>query len=150
MSEELKDCPFCGSEPVFPEAKDVFGTFYDAGCENCGIPTMSLQIIDFFDRPRNQIHDSWNYETNQYGVEYIEVVRKIAINDWNTRHIPEGCDLSPELKESIDRIAENARWCQDTVIDGLVEWLCKEGHQGSKFRSQVERYKSMIKAAGNK
>ncbi len=82
---ELLCCPFCGSRPVFPEAKYVFGTFYEGGCEDCGIPTISIQIIDCFDYPRDKIHDSWNEETFQYGVEYIEVARMRALAAWNNR-----------------------------------------------------------------
>lgn len=84
----LKPCPFCGSEPVFPETKDVFGTCYDAGCEDCGMATLSIQIIDCFDHPRKHVHDSWNKETMQYGLEYIEVVRQEAISRWNSRAHP--------------------------------------------------------------
>jgi len=78
-------CPFCGTSPVFPDAKDVYGTCYDAGCEECGIATISLQIIDCFDHPRSHVHDSWNKDTFQYGLEYIEVARQEAISMWNTR-----------------------------------------------------------------
>ena len=87
---ELIPCPFCKSDPVFPDAKDVFGTCYDAGCEDCNIPTISIQIIDCFDYPRDHVHDSWDSDTLQYGIEYIEVARQEAIKQWNTRHIPEG------------------------------------------------------------
>jgi len=78
-------CPFCGSAPVFPESKDVYGTCYDAGCDECGIATISIQIIDCFDHPRGHVHNSWDEKEIQYGIEYIEVVRTEAINRWNRR-----------------------------------------------------------------
>lgn len=81
----LKNCPFCGSKPEFPEAKEVIGTCYEAGCNACGIPTISIQIIDCFDCPRDRIYDSWDNVNHKYGVEYIEVARQEAINDWNDR-----------------------------------------------------------------
>lgn len=115
MTDQLKPCPFCGSNHV-----DPIGWLNAAGktgpeCCVCGATAAS-------------------------------------VGDWNARHIPEGSSLSPELTEKIDKIAENARWCSDTIIDDLVEWLCRNGHQGQKFRSQVERYKqeqAEIKSAQN-
>ena len=83
---KLLPCPFCGSIPKFPEPKSVFGTCYDAGCEDCGIATISIQIIDCFDFPeRRKVHDSWNPKTYQYGEEYITVAMNEAIDLWNTR-----------------------------------------------------------------
>lgn len=84
---ELKPCPFCGNTPVFPSAEDTYGTCYDAGGEDCGIATLSIQIIDCFDYPRDHIRDSWDTEKIQYRVEYIRVARQEAINDWNKRSI---------------------------------------------------------------
>ena len=86
MSEQLKPCPFCGAAPAFPDAKDVLGTCYDAGCEECGIASISIQIIDCFDHPRDYVHDSWDQDRLQYGVKYIEVARQEAITAWNQRH----------------------------------------------------------------
>lgn len=85
MTEQLKPCPFCGTAPVFPDAKDTYGTCYEAGCEDCGIPQIAIQIIDCFDHPRDHVHDSYDESKHQYAVEYIEVARQQAINDWNTR-----------------------------------------------------------------
>lgn len=81
----IKKCPFCGSTPEFPEAKNVFGTYYECGCNECGIPVMSLQIIDFFDYPRDAVHDSWDAEESRYGLKYIDKVRTEAIEMWNNR-----------------------------------------------------------------
>jgi hypothetical protein len=78
-------CPFCGGEPVFPESKDTYGTCYEAGCEDCGLPALSIQIIDCFDYPRDHVHDSWSESEIQYGIEYIEVARNEAIERWNKR-----------------------------------------------------------------
>lgn len=102
----IETCPFCKSTPVFPEAKDVFGTFYDAGCEECGIATLSLQIIDCFDRPRDHVHDSWDDNKIQYGIKYIEVARKQAIEQWNTRAEPDvramvNALLDEQMKETM-------------------------------------------------
>ena len=86
---ELLTCPFCGSKPVFPEAKDVYGTCYDAGCEGCGIATISLQIIDCFDcESKPNIEDarnSWDSVNAQYGVEIRETARNQAIEMWSNR-----------------------------------------------------------------
>jgi hypothetical protein len=83
--QAIKPCPFCGAAPVFPDAKDVLGTCYEAGCEECGVPSLSIQIIDCFDHPRDHVHESWNNETMKYGLKYIEVARQEAIDLWNTR-----------------------------------------------------------------
>lgn len=85
VERPVMPCPFCGNTPIFPDAKDVFGTCYEAGCEECGIPSVSIQIIDCFDYPRDHVHDSWDNETMQYGLEYIDVARREAIERWNTR-----------------------------------------------------------------
>ena len=83
---KFKKCPFCGEDPVFPKAKDVYGTCYDGGCESCGIPEISIQIIDCFDHPREHVHKSWDDEKHQYSIEYIEVARIIVINLWEQRY----------------------------------------------------------------
>lgn len=81
--------PFCGSDPIFPEAENVYGTCYEAGCEDCGIATISIQIIDCFDfdssPSRNDAHDSWDDDKAQYGVKFIEIVRNKAIAMWSNR-----------------------------------------------------------------
>ena len=86
---ELLPCPFCGSNPIFPESKDVFGTCYEAGCEDCCIPHISIQIIDCFDYGespnRSDVHDSWDQKNIKYGDKFIEVARSEAIDDWNSR-----------------------------------------------------------------
>lgn len=82
-------CPFCGSEPDFPLVDDVYGTCYDAGCNDCGIATISIQIIDCFDYGespnREDVHNSWDDENVKYGDKFIEVARDEAIERWNTR-----------------------------------------------------------------
>lgn len=83
--KELAPCPFCGSEPVFLEASEWCGTWYEAGCEDCGIPTISLQIVDFFGDRRDELHSSWNDEEKRYGDEFINIVRNKAIEYWNNR-----------------------------------------------------------------
>lgn len=85
MSESLLPCPFCGAAANFPDAKDVFGTHYEAGCGDCGIAALSLQIIDCFDYPRDHVHASWNAGTHQYGIEFIEEARRQAVAFWQAR-----------------------------------------------------------------
>lgn len=86
---DIKNCPFCGSKPSFPEVKDVYGTCYEAGCEDCGIATISIQIIDCFDYGnspnRKEAHESYDEKEMQYGFNFIGIVRDSAINDWNRR-----------------------------------------------------------------
>jgi hypothetical protein len=85
MENELKPCPFCGEAPVFPKAAETFGSWYECGCESCGLASAGVQIIDCFDHPRDHVHASWNNETHQYGVEFIDVARNQAIAAWNAR-----------------------------------------------------------------
>ena len=85
VERPVMPCPFCGNTPIFPDAKDVFGTCYEAGCEECGMPSFTIQIIVCFDYPRDHVHDSWDNETMQYGLEYSEVARREALDRWNTR-----------------------------------------------------------------
>lgn len=87
--EHILPCPFCGSDPVFPAVDEVVGTCYYAGCEDCGIVTFDLQIIDFFEwnsaPSRAAAHESWDKEKVRYGDEFIKIVRDWAILKWNTR-----------------------------------------------------------------
>ena len=92
-NQELRECPFCGSDPVFPDSKDVRGTCYDAGCEECGVAKISIQIIDCFDYPRDHVHDSWDNEKTCYAQEYIEEARRQAIAAWNRRAPAEQTDF---------------------------------------------------------
>lgn len=86
---EIKPCPFCGTVPIFPEVKDAYGTCYEAGCEDCGIATISIQIIDCFDyvgKPnREDAHNSWNNEKRKYGDDIIKVAADEAFKQWNDR-----------------------------------------------------------------
>jgi len=95
MTDEPKPCPFCGGTPVFPEPKDVFGTCYDVEC--CEVASINLQIIDCFDWPRQKVHTSWDNQSCQYGLEYIEVARQQAIKLWNTRPIEDALREEVEL-----------------------------------------------------
>lgn len=109
---DLKPCPFCGSEPEFPEANEVYGTCYDAGCNDCGVATISIQIIDCFDYGespnRGDAHDSWDKESSKYGDKFIDVARSEAISRWNARAIP-----STHRVVSVERINE--------IIDAIEE-----------------------------
>lgn len=82
---EIKPCPFCGAKPEFPEPHEVFGTQYEFGCTDCGIPYSSIQIIDCFDYPRDAVHNSWDEKRHRYGDEFIGVARNEAIEAWNQR-----------------------------------------------------------------
>lgn len=82
---DLDGCPFCGADPVFPDARDVYGTCYSGGCEECGFAVIDLQIVDCFDHPRDHVYASWDADRMQYAVEFIEVARQQAIGLWQTR-----------------------------------------------------------------
>ena len=88
--EKQDPCPFCGAAPIFPEVKDVYGTCYEGGCEECGIATISIQIIDCFDYTqsptRAEVSYSWDQKNVKYGDEFIQFARKEALRQWNTRH----------------------------------------------------------------
>jgi len=88
--DNLKPCPFCGAAPTFPEIKDAYGTQYEGGCEECGIATVSIQIIDCFDYEENptriDAHDSWNSQESRFGDYFISIARNLAISEWNIRH----------------------------------------------------------------
>lgn len=81
----ILNCPFCGSVPNFPEVGEVYGTFYDAGCEDCGVANISLQISDCFERPRDNVYAAWDENEMKYSDDIIKVARDTAIEMWNTR-----------------------------------------------------------------
>lgn len=80
----IPPCPFCGNEANFPEAKDVYGTYYEYECD-CGLSQVSIDIIGCFDHPRKHVHNSWDDKKMQYGMEFIEVARNEAIILWSQR-----------------------------------------------------------------
>ena len=86
---DLLCCPFCGSEPIFPAAKDVLGTYYEAGCNDCGLAAISIQIIDCFNHTesptREDARDSWDQENIKYGDYFINIAINEAIKRWNAR-----------------------------------------------------------------
>jgi hypothetical protein len=110
--EELKPCPFCGSAPEFPEVSEVFGTCYEAGCNECSMATISIQIIDRFhygESPnRDDAYNSWDVDALKYGDEFIGIVRSEAIKEWNTRAIPDTHRVvSVELlEEAVGQLSE--------------------------------------------
>lgn len=85
----IKPCPFCGETPIFPEAKDVLGTFYEVECRCCGIAGISIQIIDCFDYDgspsRGEVHNSWDDARLRYAEKFIAVARDEAAKLWNQR-----------------------------------------------------------------
>lgn len=82
---DLLGCPFCGSAPKFPADDEVFGTCYEAGCEDCGIARIDCQITDMVD-DRSGAHASYDNVTHKYGLAYIREVRGKAMRLWNARH----------------------------------------------------------------
>lgn len=141
-SEELKPCPFCGSEPSFPAT--VFGTYYEAGCSECGVASISLQIVDCFEHRgspnRDDLHNSWDADELKYGDEFIAVARNEAITRWNTRAIPDTHQIMPvrltdkmieaalpELMREDDEDKYRALGQLICVWDALVEAAKEEG-----------------------
>lgn len=112
-------CPFCGKAPVFPAAKDVYGTCYEAGCDACGIASVSLQIVDCFHCTNEHVYDSWDNEKMQYGVEYIEVARRKAIKQWNTRW--EGVHSLHAVAAERERCAKLVELLDTTGHDNYIE-----------------------------
>lgn len=83
---KIKRCPFCGSKPEFPDADGVLGTLYEAGCNNCCIANISIQIIDCFEgHERKSAQISWDNSSMRYGKRYIESAKSAAIEMWNKR-----------------------------------------------------------------
>lgn len=81
--DKLKPCPFCGGDAVFPDTSEIYGAWLDdAGCINCGIATISIQICDYL---TIEERDTWNNVKCRYGINALEKVRQIAIDMWNTR-----------------------------------------------------------------
>jgi hypothetical protein len=117
MIEEIKPCPFCASRPSFPEVKDVLGTCYDAGCENCGMAFMSIQIIDCFDYGespnREDAHNSWDENNIKYGDEFVGIARDIAVSRWNDRAIQK-------------RPLESLLAAYNSAIDAITEKCCAD------------------------
>ncbi len=128
LARELEPCPFCGTAPIFPESKDVLGTCYDAGCEGCGIPTISIQIIDCFGHPRSHVHDSWDEGKLQYEIKYIEVARQEAIKAWSNRFLPARGKQMPQTPEAFARLAESY---EKTFI--------RQGKENSQLRAELNK-----------
>ena len=145
----MKGCPFCNMPPDFPEAKDTFGTFYEAGCVECGLATISIQIIDCFERPRDKVHESWNEETLQYGIEYIEVARKTAIDLWESRPLEEQAkrELEEDIKD-LQEIALTSCACkfEEGSRDQLKECLLhKEQKEQAEAKGAKEQTAEIVK-----
>lgn len=76
---ELLPCPFCGSTPVLGSGD---GTYYEMGCDDCGIATISVSI-SFYMTIDERIADPF---TNfRFKEEFIERAKAVAIEEWNTR-----------------------------------------------------------------
>jgi Lar family restriction alleviation protein len=81
MSEELKPCPFCGSANVEVQAFRHGSECYTVRCDGCG-------ALGPLKRSSAGSHISWD----------------LAMEAWNTRHIPEGYALVPvEPTEAMER-----------------------------------------------
>ena len=107
---KLLPCPFCGSSPTFPEAKYVFGTFYEAGCETCGLANVSVQISD--ELVTIKARESWDNKKLQYGIPYIEIVRQNAIKAWNTR-ASEWVSVEKEIAELKDVLHNGIKYDEE-------------------------------------
>lgn len=76
---KLKPCPFCGSQPVFPDGS---GTYYDLECGDCGQAGVSIQISDLMsieERATAKFDIIW------HEAKYVERAKQEAIKRWNTR-----------------------------------------------------------------
>jgi hypothetical protein len=80
--EELKPCPFCGTDMKLPDPEECSGTFIEFGCEGCGQAQVSLQISDFMTIEERHAD---NFQDHRYSLKYINRVLREAQAAWNTR-----------------------------------------------------------------
>lgn len=59
MSEELKNCPFCGSQAEYVEDNDHHGSFFFLGCSKSGCPA-NLAIYGEPIENKQVCIDRWN------------------------------------------------------------------------------------------
>lgn len=88
----LKPCPFCGNVPTLNAHEECYGTCYELGCGECGIPQLSIQISSLMTIDERL---SGTYKDHRYGIEYIKRAEAEAVKMWNTRAEPpvEGFEL---------------------------------------------------------
>lgn len=100
MSEELKPCPFCGSDKVTvsrtPHSK--YGILYGIGCKSCNA------------------HGSFRFIFEHY-----------AIISWNTRPAEESLKAEVgRLRRALESIAENAEfWDDEDDSLAVIYRICK-------------------------
>ena len=90
MSEKLKPCPFCGSEPKF---WDGLGTQADLTCDGCGVASVNMQVSDCLTQDERYGYNgnaqpgfAWVGEPQfRYEEKAIERVNGIMTRIWNTR-----------------------------------------------------------------
>ena len=73
MTEELKDCPFCGGTAQLHEH---YTNEFFVECRSCGVMTKEYAKCDFCEKMKCDTHDC---------SESSSKARKRAIEDWNRR-----------------------------------------------------------------
>ena len=90
MSEKLKPCPFCGSEPKF---WDGLGTQADLTCDDCGVASVNIQVSDcltqdekYGNNGKAQPGFAWiGKPYYRYEEKAIQRVNEEMTEIWNTR-----------------------------------------------------------------
>jgi len=82
---DLKPCPFCGVVPTLNSHEECYGTCYELGCDECGIPQISIQMQDLM-TIEERLADG--FKDYQFGIEYIKRAEAKAVERWNTRSDP--------------------------------------------------------------
>lgn len=87
MSEQLKRCPFCGSNELDVDLK---GTQPSISCNDCGDGYVSIQTCDHFtDEERfNDPDFEFRYDPHyDYGIKGTQRALDVLTARWNTRYI---------------------------------------------------------------
>lgn len=123
MSEELKPCPFCGTQPKLPDGD---GTQYEIWCEDCGGAVAAVQICDLMTL-EERAADS--FKSYRYGEEFVERAKLEAIDKWNTRAQPDEQQDEPVELPRVPSLQDDRCPRHHLIADGFrsgADWMRRE------------------------